>query len=145
MKISCYLVTFLLVEMRIIPSRKPPFKWAYLIGLKVEYPAKTDSIQKYKFKWRSVDSFCLCPSVFRMLCSSCGTSIFRSLGVHSLALLMGHYHLKALCFTAVMLSCLARIKGKRDKRELILLRRMNWNYVRTSVMRNTMKVRQSHP
>ena len=53
-KISCYLVTFL-VEMRIIPPRKPPLKWAYLIGLKAEYPVKTENIQKYRFKWRSTN------------------------------------------------------------------------------------------
>ena len=54
-KISCYLVTFLLVKMRIIPPRKPPLKWAYLIGLKAEYPVKTENIQKYRFKWRSTN------------------------------------------------------------------------------------------
>ena len=41
--------------MQIILPRKPPLKWAYLIGLKVEYPVKTESIQKYKFKWRSTN------------------------------------------------------------------------------------------
>ena len=50
-----YLVTFLLVKMRIIPPRKPPLKWAYLIGLKAEYPVKTENIQKYRFKWRSTN------------------------------------------------------------------------------------------